>query len=337
MLPTYISHLPTGDEAGDALGVEIDAQRIRIGLVRLSYPLPEDVATSNVSRLLDFVAHCLVDALDRFHLWNKPRIPLAVILCFALEQTSLSRARIIGISKTFDVEGVMGNDIGDLLRSALSAKGLLSIDVVAILNDTAATVLAHAYPVPQTQIGVILSNGINLAYMDKLGAEKTLVAGFGAGAGTKLQQQQQDEATLRPMIINTEVGGYSPFHRIVPTEADLAIESDTGFDGRQRLEKCVGGIYLGELVRYTLIDLAEQNDVFGGTIPETLTRKHAIPLETVFAIEKDDTNNKEATRMLVSEVLGPVFMTASDVRTIWRVCRAVVERAVRLLASAIYA
>lgn len=46
----------------------------------------------------------------------------------------------------------------------------LNINIVAIVNDTVGTLVAHSYTDPETFMGVIVGTGTNAAYVEKLDA-----------------------------------------------------------------------------------------------------------------------------------------------------------------------
>ena len=44
----------------------------------------------------------------------------------------------------------------------------LNLDIVAIVNDTVGTLVAHRYADPETGLGVIIGTGTNAAYVEKV-------------------------------------------------------------------------------------------------------------------------------------------------------------------------
>ena len=53
-----------------------------------------------------------------------------------------------------------------------------------------------------------------------------------------------------------------------------------------RFEKSVGGLYLGELVRLTLLQLAEEGVVFGGQLPTSLRPPWTLTAAQITQIER---------------------------------------------------
>ena len=43
----------------------------------------------------------------------------------------------------------------------------MNIEVIAVVNDTVGTLMAHAYEDPETHVGVIIGTGTNAAYVEK--------------------------------------------------------------------------------------------------------------------------------------------------------------------------
>ena len=138
---------------------------------------------------------------------------------FPADQLDINTARLRQWTKEMAVGGVEGQDVQQLLATALSSIGRRDIRPVAIINDTVATLLTGAHHVPATVAGTICGTGHNSCY---------------------------EEACLRPpMIVNAESGN---FNRLPFTCFDDALDRRSQSPGRQRLEKMTAGQYLGDLV-----------------------------------------------------------------------------------------
>ncbi|EJW71661.1 hypothetical protein WUBG_17430 [Wuchereria bancrofti] len=81
---------------------------------------------------------------------------------------NLTAGKLINWTKGFNAKGVEGQDVVQFLRDACDRRKDISIDVVALLNDTVGTLMACAFKDNTCQIGVILGTGTNACYMEKL-------------------------------------------------------------------------------------------------------------------------------------------------------------------------
>lgn len=139
---------------------------------------------------------------------------------FPADQTDVNTACLRQWTKEMAVAGAEGKNVQQLLAAALGAIGRHDIEPVALINDTVATLLAGAQREPATVVGTICGTGHNSCY--------------------------EEAALPRPMIVNAESGNFDG----APANCfDEALDRQSQFPGRQRLEKMTSGQYLGELVR----------------------------------------------------------------------------------------
>lgn len=121
--------------------------------------------------MFDFIADAIVMFLDEHQIMmgrkGQPTMKLGFTFSFPVDQTALDAGTLMHWNKGFEAKGVVGKDVVHLLRSALERKKL-NLDVVAIVNDTVGTLMAHAYQEPDTYVGVILGTGSNAAYVEKI-------------------------------------------------------------------------------------------------------------------------------------------------------------------------
>lgn len=226
--------LPTGMEKGEFIAVDLGGTNLRVYLIdlygkgeyqilpRFAEPLKVDgeydYTHGSAEDFFDFIAEGIGEVAE-----PEKEYRLGLTFSFPVEMKSLDSAILQRWTKEFDVEGVVGKDVMELLREALHRKGLDRVKPTAVLNDTTSALLAAAYEQPHTYIGAIYATGFNIAAYDK-------------GAG---------EA---PMIINLEAGGFS---KLTPNSWDMMLDKASVSPGAQRLEKMVSGRYMGEL--YSLV------------------------------------------------------------------------------------
>jgi hexokinase len=172
-------------------------------------------------------------------------------------------------------KGLLGQDLGDVLRRACKSKGL-NVVVEAIINDSSACLLSQAYVYPTTRFGLILGTGLNIAVylpVNAIGRSK-----FGMRPPGWF-----DEASH--VIVNTELGMFG--HDILPwNKWDRQVQAGHSRPDFQPLELLVSGMYLGEVARYTLIDAIEATGIFGGVVPSSLKTPYSLATETLSLIER---------------------------------------------------
>jgi hexokinase len=146
MLPSWITHHPTGQETGEYLGLELTGSVIRIYLVtfqgrgRVStrqqkHTLSEAMKTSNINDLLDRLAE-MVDQFLSFVGKSDVAVPLSLgfVLSFPLNQSSINKASVAQWTKDFDISGYKNKNIVELLQAAFHRRDI-PVRVVAILNS----------------------------------------------------------------------------------------------------------------------------------------------------------------------------------------------------------
>lgn len=146
MLPSWITHHPTGQETGEYLGLELTGSVIRIYLVtfqgrgRVStrqqkHTLSEAMKTSNINDLLDRLAE-MVDQFLTFVGKSDVTVPLSLgfVLSFPLTQSGINKASVAQWTKDFDISGYKNKNIVELLQAAFHRREI-PVRVVAILNS----------------------------------------------------------------------------------------------------------------------------------------------------------------------------------------------------------
>ncbi len=151
-------------------------------------------------------------------------------------------------TKEINTGGVVGQNVSNLLISALNKRGLDRIKPVAIINDTVGTLLAAAYRNGVADIGSICGTGHNSSFV-----------------------------AHNSHIINIESGNF--FNQVLPlNQYDWLIDEESLNKQHQRFEKMVSGAYLGELFRLILLDLIKSRYIFSNSkhIIDLITNKYAI-------------------------------------------------------------
>lgn len=176
---------------------------------------------------------------------------LGFTFSFPVQQIGINKGILMRWTKGFDIPDAVGKDVCELLQTEID-RLRLPVKVAALVNDTVGTLMARSYTSPGKQgtiLGAIFGTGTNGAYIEKLSNVKKTVQG------------QFDKST-GDMVINTEWGSFDNQLNVLPnTTWDIKLDKDSINPGIQMFEKRVSGMFLGEILRLTIVDLLKNEDV----------------------------------------------------------------------------
>ena len=192
-LPTYVRHLPTGQEHGQFLALELAGSKVEVSLVNiseskqvsiesLSYDLSTEIKRGPVEGLFDHLAQCLEEFLKAKKIMDV-RISLGFAFSFACQHKGLQAGKLINWSKGFECTGVEGKDVVLLLKEALGRRNLTKIEVEkcnletelkksdnykvrALVNDATCCLTSCSWVDRKCKVGVILNFGTNACYLE---------------------------------------------------------------------------------------------------------------------------------------------------------------------------
>lgn len=171
-------------------------------------------------------------------------------------------------------EGLIGEDLGEIIKSACRKQGL-HVELSAIVNDSSAALLSEAYTTPSTRFSLILGTGVNIAV--HLPVTTIDQPKFGDRPSSWHEKASH-------VIINTELGMFG--HGILPiTKWDKALKAAHPRPDFQPLEQLVSGYYIGEICRLALLDAISSTGIFGGVPPPSLLTPYSLDTETLSLIE----------------------------------------------------
>ena len=321
MIPTFASR-PTGKEKGNFLTLDLGGTNLRVLEVALDgnrnagissadrFVIPPALMGGDGARLFDFIADCLKKSLCKHDIDSRRSRELAFTFSFPVDQTSLASGKLLGWTKGFTAAGVENNDVAMLLAEALERKGMGCIRVAALTNDTAGTLAAGSYADPACDMGVILGTGTNACYPEKI---------------PRIKKIPEEASFGGEMIVNMEWGN---FDKVTANRYDKILDDASSKPGKQRLEKMVSGMYIGELARIIIVEMMAQGILFNGANP------------SAFAIEYSLTAKQMAATALDGNLGGDFGLSdasAADRKIVREICRIVSRRAARLAGAAIAA
>ncbi|KAL1844882.1 hypothetical protein VTK73DRAFT_1578 [Phialemonium thermophilum] len=305
MLPSFNHQLPHGFERGQYLVLDVGGSTLRVALAELRgrgargaeseiirmdvFKINPQIKSLKGMDFFDWVAQRISETLSKSPRQPPPQqqqqqqqstsdkpLPLGIAWSFPIEQTSIRSGRLHDMGKGFlAAEGLLGQDLGDIIESACQTVGLI-VEVSAIVNDSTATLLSQAYINPSTRFGLILGTGVNIAAhlpISVIGREK-----FGARPDSWYERASH-------VVVNTELGMFGK--GILPaTRWDRLLNASHPRPDFQPLEQMVSGYYLGEICRYALIEAINSTGLFGGVLPPSLSKPYSLDTETLSIAEE---------------------------------------------------
>ncbi|XP_062826261.1 hexokinase-3 isoform X3 [Anolis carolinensis] len=329
MLPTYVRHLPDGTERGDFLALDLGGTNFRVLLVQVQskeeggvhmtseiYTVPLEIAQSDAEKLFGHIVSCMVDFHNKHNILGRG-LPLGFTFSFPCHQVSLDKGILLRWTKGFSAEGCVGEDAVALLKEAMQRTPDVDIDVVAIVNDTVGTMMSCAYGDPKCEVGLIVGTGCNACYMEEM-----------RNIGTV----EGDEGR---MCVNMEWGAFGDDGCLehYMTSFDKKVDAHSINAGQQRYEKLISGMYLGEIVRYILLELASHNIIFKGRESSILNTKDIFPTKFLSSVEDSEGHQNVCSAL---EELG-LSVSPEDALMVQEVCHTVSARAAKVCAAGVAA
>ncbi|TPX54962.1 hexokinase [Powellomyces hirtus] len=332
MIPSYVVARPAGDETGSYLALDLGGSNFRVCMVELrgqgqtairqsKHMVSDELKTGSGEALFDFFATCIADFLKSIGIDPKEKRALGFTFSFPVEQNAIDHGTLMQWNKGFACSGVLGVDVVNLLNKAMKKAGM-NITATALVNDTVGTLVSHAYRDPQTFVGVILGTGTNAAYVERI---------------ADIPKWTGDRKNITDMVVNTEWGAYDEQSILPITSYDQALDRASNNPRKQILEKMISGMYLGEIVRYILVDLVSTGELCRGIFTPKLQTPYAFDTAYMSRIERDHSLELSDTKAVLENMLDVHNTTVQDRRIVKHVCELVGIRAARLSAAAVAA
>ncbi|KAH8268135.1 hypothetical protein KR026_000568 [Drosophila bipectinata] len=326
---SYVQDLPTGKERGKCLALDLGGSNFRVLLVVLngeagvdiqskSYVFPSTLMTGTSDELFDFIAASLGDFCIENGLENES-LPLGFTFSFPCQQKGINKGTLVSWTKGFNVPGVVGKNVVELLQQAIERRGEVRINIVAILNDTVGTLMSCAYHNRNCRIGLIVGTGTNACYV-----EKTVNAECFENYQTSPKQS---------MIINCEWGAFGDngVLEFARTSYDKIVDKVTPNPGRQTFEKCISGMYMGEIVRLIVVEMIAKGVMFHGETSQKIQNRWAFQSAYLSDVESDAVGEYRHTNKVIRD-MGFMGNNEADKINLRRICEAVSSRSAKLCA-----
>ncbi|KAF1362438.1 hypothetical protein EJ07DRAFT_163678 [Lizonia empirigonia] len=149
-----------------------------------------------------------------------------------------------------------------------------------------------------TIISAIFGTGCNAAYMASL----SYIRKIKPSDRVTIERQYGEH---RKMAINCEYGAFDNAHRVLPwTKYDKQIDADSPRPGEQAFEKLSAGLYLGEIYRLIVLDLANRALIFKNQDTSKLKQSYSIDTGFLSQVEDDESPNFAKSRALFKDTLS---------------------------------
>ncbi|KTW26447.1 hypothetical protein T552_02926 [Pneumocystis carinii B80] len=332
MFPTWVLGYANGDEQGTYLALDIGGTNFRLckidlygkrnfDIVQSNYNISPELKKSNSDVFFGFIAKCLKDFLREHHEIKKDII-LGFTFSYPCIQDRIDQGILIRWTKEFDIKGVEGHDVVEILMKAIEKENI-PVKVAALVNDTTGTLIASNYVDNTTKLGVIFGTGSNAAYMEQV---KYI---------PKIQH-----LNLPPdlhIAINCEWGSFDNEHLVLPrTKYDIQLDLESIYPGQQTFEKMVSGFYLGEILRQVLLDLYEKKKFFKEQCLKMLKYPYSLETSYLSIIELDTHEDLIETYKLFKTQFN-IECTLFERRIIKKITELIAKRSAYLSACGIAA
>ncbi|KAJ4990713.1 hexokinase [Stagonosporopsis vannaccii] len=314
MHQTWVHHLPSGNERGTYLTLDLGGTNLRVCEITLhghaktgkektelkqeQYRLPQELKTGHADGLWNFIASKLEDfvkqkGIANYYTPSKP-MPLGFTFSYPATQARIDHAVLKTWTKGFDIAGVENHDVAQQLRDKIAARNL-PLELICVINDTVGALVASAYNDPATIIGAIFGTGCNAAYMADLDSIGKM----------KPADRETARAHSNKMAINCEYGAFDNARHVLPvTSFDKQIDADSPRPGEQAFEKLSAGLYLGEIYRLVLLDLATRRVIFLDQDLSRLQERYTLDTSFLSALEDDKSPHLSSSRDLFRSALN---------------------------------
>ncbi|XP_073322092.1 hexokinase-2 [Pagrus major] len=331
MLPAYVRSTPDGTEHGDFLALDLGGSSFRVLLVQVQsgqrhkvkmhqkiYSIPQETMQGTGEELFDHIVDCIAAFLEYMGM-KGASLPLGFTFSFPCHQSRLDQGILLKWTKGFKASGCEGQDVIMLLKDAVRRRQEFDLNFVAVVNDTVGTMMTCGYEDPKCELGLIVGTGTNACYMEEM------------------KNIELVEGNNGRMCINMEWGAFGDNGELDDfcTQFDHIVDDSSNNPGKQRYEKMISGMYLGEIVRNVLIDFTSKGLLFRGKLSERLKTWGIFATKFLSQIESDRLAMRQIRSIL--RHLGLTSSTCDDSVLVKEVCSVVARRAAQLCGAGLAA
>lgn len=306
-IPTFILPKAT-DVKGKALVLDLGGTNYRVAIVDFStekpiiYPNNGWKKDMSIMKSPGYTREELFKELADLIVEIKREEEMPIGYCFSYPTESIpgGDARLLRWTKGVDIREMVGQFVGKPLLDYLNEKNKIRFTGVKVLNDTIASLFAgltdKSY---DAYIGLIVGTGTNMATFipsDKI---------------TKLDPECHVQGLIP---VNLESGNfYPPFL----TAVDDTVDATSDSLGKQRFEKAVSGMYLGDILK-AAFPLEEFEEKFDARKLTTIMNYPDIHKDIYVQVAHWIYNR--SAQLVAASLAGLIALLKSYNRDIHRVC-----------------
>lgn len=250
-IPTFILPKAT-DVKGKALVLDLGGTNYRVAIVDFStekpiiYPNNGWKKDMSIMKSPGYIREELFKELADLIVEIKREEEMPIGYCFSYPAESVpgGDAKLLRWTKGVDIKEMVGEFIGKPLLDYLNERNKIKFTGIKVVNDTIASLFAgltdNSY---DAYIGLIVGTGTNMA---------TFIP------ADKIEKLDQSCNAHGLIPVNLESGN---FHPPFLTAVDDTVDAISGNPGKQRFEKAVSGMYLGDILK-TAFPLEEFEEKF---------------------------------------------------------------------------
>ncbi|KAF2301128.1 hypothetical protein GH714_020280 [Hevea brasiliensis] len=307
MLISYVDNLPTGDENGLFYALDLGGTNFRVLRVKLGGKdgrlVNQEFAEVPIPpNLMTGTSNALFDYIAA---------ELAKFVAQEGEelQSPPGKMRELGFTFSFPV-----------IQTSIASGTLVRLkELWCQVNDTVGTLAGGKYFHKDVIAAVILGTGTNAAYVE---CAQAIPKWHGA-----LPESGE-------MVINMEWGNFRSSH-LPLTDYDLALDVESLNPGEQIFEKIISGMYLGEIVRRVLLNMAEEAAFFGDILPSKLKIPFILRTPDMSAMHHDTSSDLEVVGSKLKDILEIYNTSLKTRKVVVELCNIVATRGARLAAAGI--
>ncbi|CAH1763097.1 6402_t:CDS:2 [Entrophospora sp. SA101] len=217
---------------------------------------------------------------------------------------------------------------------ALNVKDLellgVKIQIVAIVDDVVGVLVANAYKDQNTIISAIIDDF------------RTNAACICTSSSIIKETQSHQRHVPEYMIVNTEWGSIgTEFLPFIKYDKILSSQHQKQYNGtsgsrRRPFEQMIAGVYLGELVRLTIVDYVKVFNLFDGVSPTGMDIPYSFSSLLMSEIESDQSSEKsDSLNALLNNFEFSKKPSKEDLQTVHRIIKSYSRRSAQLFAIAI--
>ncbi|CAK8562579.1 unnamed protein product [Lathyrus sativus] len=315
MIISSVTSLPNGEEEGVFYGVNLQGTKFLIlrarlggknmpisGLHREEISVPSAVLAATPQEIIDFVATEIAKFVSA-HPCN--------------EAGTAAKKKKLGFTLSHPVHKAMpftnnpvGKELVKDINQALKNHGM-EMQVFALVDVAIGGLAGGRYYNRDNVAAITLGISTKAAYAEPA------------------QSPNSNE-----LVISMELGNFRSSH-LPLTPFDTSLDAESSNPGNGTFEKLISGMYLGDIVRRVLLEIAQKTDLFGSKVPPKLKTPYLLRSLDMAAMHQDTSEDREVVAEKLNEVFGITRTTKMAREVVAEVCDIVSERGARLAGAGI--